>query len=141
MNTDEPPLILVGHPDGDALITEKFLTIYRLKGARERERPGLKVRVLSVNAFRTLHRAGEGEAVIVLSPHSQSALSLHLQDNQVYLLGRQRSDVVLANWIFPVTSDKFSTYEAIERARDVLIPHGMYPLRFWRAWDREESKV
>ncbi|HID88030.1 MAG TPA: hypothetical protein EYP55_11775 [Anaerolineae bacterium] len=157
LDPDEPPLILVGHPDGDALITEKFLTIYRLKEALERERPGLKVRVLSINAFRTLRRAGESEAVIVLSPHSQSALSLHLQDDRVYLmgrrvhliigdgavarhhqLGRRRSDMVLANWIFPVTGDKFSTYQAIERARDILIPHGLYPLRFWRAWSREE---
>jgi len=157
LDPDEPPLILIGHPDGDALITEKFLTIYRLKEALERERPGLKVRVLSINAFRTLRRAGESEAVIVLSPHSQSALSLHLQDDRVYLmgrrvhliigdgavarhhqLGRRRSDMVLANWIFPVTGDKFSTYQAIERARDILIPHGLYPLRFWRAWSREE---
>jgi hypothetical protein len=154
---DEPPLILVGHPDGDALITEKFLAIYRLKEALERERPGLKVRVLPMDGFRTLHRAGEGEAVIVLSSHSQSALSLQLQDNRVYLMGRRvhliigdgvvarhhqlgrlRSDVVLANWIFPVTGDKFSTYRAIEQAQDLLIPHGLYPLRFWRAWSREE---
>lgn len=157
VDADEPPLILVGHPDGDALITEKFLTIYRLKEALERQRPDLEVRVLSLNAFRTLHRAGEGEAVIVFSPHSQLMLSLHLQDNRVYLLGRRvhliigdgavaqhhqlghrRSDVVLANWIFPVTGDKFCTYEAIERMRDMLTPHGLYPLRFWRAWSWEE---
>lgn len=157
VDADEPPLILVGHPDGDTLITEKFLTIYRLKEALERERPGLKVRVLSVDDFRTLRRSGEGEAVIVLSPHSQLALSLQLQDDRVYLmgrrahliigdgavarhhqLGRQRADVVLVNWIFPVTGDKFCTYEAIERARDLLTPHGLYPLRFWRAWGRQE---
>ena len=157
VDTDEPPLILVGHPDGDTLITEKFLTIYRLKEALERERPDLKVRVVSINGFRTLHRAGEGEAVIVLSPHSQLTLSLHRRDEQVYLLGRrvhliigdgavaqhhqlgrQRSDVVLANWIFPITGDKFSTYEAIEQMRDLLTPHGLYPLHFWRAWTREE---
>jgi hypothetical protein len=28
--------------------------------------------------------------------------------------------------------------EAIERARDILVPHGVYPLRFWRAWERDE---
>jgi hypothetical protein len=49
-----------------------------------------------------------------------------------------RVDVVLANWIFPFTGDKFSSYEAVERARDILVPHGMYPLRFWRAWDQAE---
>ncbi len=157
LDADEPPLILVGHPDGDALITEKFLTIYRLKEALKRERPGLKVSVLSVNAFRTLRRAGEDEAVIVFGPHSQLTLSLHLQDDRVYLLGRRvhliigdgavaqhhqlghrRSDVVLANWIFPVTGDKFCTYQAIERARNLLTPHGLYPLSFWRAWSRED---
>jgi hypothetical protein len=157
VDADEPPLILVGHPDNDVLIAEKFLTIHRLKAALERERPGLKVRVLSINGFRALPRAGEGEAVIVLSPYSQTILSLYLQDDQVYLLNRRvhliigdgvarrhhqlahrRVDVVLANWIYPVTDDKSSTYEAIERARDLLIPHGMYPLRFWRAWNREE---
>jgi hypothetical protein len=157
VDAEEPPLIVVGHPDGDALITEKFLIIYRLKEALERERPGLKVRVVSIDGFRKLRRAGEGEAVIVLSPHGRLLLSLHRQDNQAYLLGRrvhliigdgavamhhqlgkQRSDVVLANWVFPVTGDKFSTYDAIERARDLLTPHGLYPLHFWRAWSREE---
>ena len=56
VDADEPPLIVVGHPDGDALITEKFLTIYRLKEALERERPGLKVRVVSIDGFRKLRR-------------------------------------------------------------------------------------
>lgn len=157
VDADEPPLIVIGHPDGDTLITEKFLTIYRLKEALERERPDLRVRVLSIAGFRNLPQTGKGEALIVLGPHSQLTLSLHVQDGRVYLLGRrvhliigdgavarhhqlghQRADVVLANWIFPVTSDKFSTYGAIEGARDLLIPHGMYPLRFWRAWSREE---
>jgi hypothetical protein len=157
VDPDEAPLIVIGHPNGDTLITEKFLTIYRLKEALERERPGLKVHVVSLEGFRTLRRAGEGEAVIVLSPHGQLMFSLQLQDDQVYLLGRRvhliigdgavamhhqlgcrRSDVVLANWIFPVTGDKFSTYEAIEQARDKLTPHGMYPLQFWRAWSRKE---
>ena len=176
LDTDEPPLILVGHPDGDILIIEKFLTIYRLKEALERQRPGLKVRVLSMDGFRNRppfippkacpeqgrrvggERGGEkGEAVIVLSPYSRTTLSLHLQDDQVYLLGRRvhliigdgvarrhhqlaqrRADVVMANWVYPVTDDKYLTYAAIERARDLLIPHGVYPLRFWRAWSREE---
>jgi hypothetical protein len=160
VDADEPPLIVIGHPDGDALITEKFLVIHRLKEALRRERPDLTVRVVSMNGFRTLPRAGEGEAVIVLSPHSQLVLSLQSLDNQVYLLGRRvhliigdgavvkhhqlghrRSDVALANWIFPVTGDKFSTYEAIERGRDLLVPHGLYPLKFWRAWSREELEA
>jgi len=151
----EPPLIIVGHPDGDALITEKFLTAYRLKEALEKERPGLGVRILSIDSFGKQRQSDE--AVIVISPHSQSARSLHLMDGKVYLLGRrvhliigdgvvarhhelghQRADVVLANWIFPFTGDKFSTYEAIERARDILVPHDMYPLRFWRAWGQDE---
>lgn len=155
MDADEPPLIIVGHPDGDALITEKFLTAYRLKEALEKERPGLRVRILSIDSFGRQRRSDE--AVIVISPHSQSALSLHLRDDKVYLLdrrvhliigdgvvarhhelGHRRADVVLANWIFPVTGDKFSTYEAIERARDILVAHGIYPLHFWRAWDRAE---
>jgi hypothetical protein len=157
VDTDEPPLILVGHPDGDPMITEKFLIAYRLKAALERERPGLKVRVLSIGGYRDLRQTSEDEAAIVLSPYSQTILGLHVQDDQVYLLGRRvhliigdgvarrhhqlahrRADVVLANWVFPVTDDKSSTYEAIEQARDILIPHGMYPLRFWRAWSRGE---
>jgi hypothetical protein len=155
LDDDEPPFIIVGHIDNDALITEKFLTAYRLKEALEKERPGLRVRILSIDSFGKQRRSDE--AVIVLSPHSQSARGLHLRDGKVYLLGRrvhliigdgvvarhhelghQRADVVLANWIFPYTGDKFSTYEAIERVRDILVPHGVYPLRFWRAWDRDE---
>ncbi len=157
LDSDEPPLIIIGNPDGDALITEKFLTIYRLKEALEQERPGLNVQVLSIDGFRTMDRSKVGKAVIVLAPHSQLALSLHAQGDQIYLLdrrvhliigdgvvarhhqlGNRRTDVVLANWIFPVTGDKFSTYEAIERSQDLLLPHGMYPLSFWRAWNREE---
>jgi hypothetical protein len=155
VDDDEPPLLIVGHVDNDALITEKFLTAYRLKEALEKERPGLRVRISSIDGFGKQRTSDE--AVIVLSPHSQLVRSLHLRDNKVYLLGRrvhliigdgvvarhhelghQRADVVLANWIFPYTGDKFSTYEAIERVRDILVPHGVYPLRFWRAWDRDE---
>ena len=52
VDPDEAPLIVIGHPNGDTLITEKFLTIYRLKEALERERPGLKVHVVSLEGFR-----------------------------------------------------------------------------------------
>ncbi|NIN68744.1 MAG: hypothetical protein GTO63_29470, partial [Anaerolineae bacterium] len=40
--------------------------------------------------------------------------------------------------IFPVTGDKYNTYEAVEKARDLLVPHGVYPLRFWRAWNHQD---
>jgi hypothetical protein len=154
---DEPPLIIVGYPVGDSLITEKFLIIHRLKEAMERERSDTKVHVLSVQDFRVQRPLVENEAVIVLAPHSQTALSLHVKDDRVYLLdrrvhliigdgavaqhprlGHQRADVVLANWVFPVTGDKFSTYDAIERARDLVTPHGLYPLRYWRAEGRKD---
>jgi hypothetical protein len=123
----------------------------------EEARPDVTVHVLSIQDFRVQRPLLENKAVIVLAPHSQTALSLQLRDNQVYLLnrrvhliigdgavaqhpqlGHRRADVVLANWIFPVTGDKFSTYDAIERARDLVTPHGLYPLRFWRAQSREE---
>jgi hypothetical protein len=155
VDDDQPPLIIVGYPDGDALITEKFLTAHRLKEALQKERSALGVRILSIDSYGKEGRSDE--AAIVLSPHSRLALSLHLQDDKVYLLdrrvhliigdgavarhyelGHRRADVVLANWIFPYTGDKWSTYEAIERTRDILVPHGVYPLRFWRAWDRDE---
>jgi hypothetical protein len=153
---DERPLIVIGYPVGDSLITEKFLIIHRLKEAIE-ERTDVKVHVLSIQDFRVQRPLLEGDAVIVLAPHSQTALSLQLKDDQVYLLdrrvhliigdgavaqhprlGHQRADVVLANWVFPVTGDKFSTYAAIEQARDLVTPHGLYPLAYWRAESREE---
>jgi hypothetical protein len=154
---DEPPLVVVGYPVGDSLITEKFLVIHRLREAIEQERADMKVHVLSIQDFRVQRPLLEGDAVIVLAPHSQTALSLQLREDRVYLLdrrvnliigdgavaqhprlGHQRADVVLANWTFPVTGDKFSTYAAVERARDLVTPHGMYPLRYWRAESREE---
>lgn len=154
---NEPPLIVIGYPVGDNLLTEKFLVIDRLRDALEQERPGEKVHVLSINDFRVQRPLVENDAVIVLAPHSQTALSLQLRDGRVYLLnrrvhiiigdgaiaqhpelGHRRADVALANWIFPVTGDKYSTYDAIERARDLVTPHGMYPLRFWRAESRDE---
>jgi hypothetical protein len=154
---DEPPLMLIGYPVGDSLITEKFLVIHRLKEAIEEERTDVDVHVLSIQDFRVQRPLLERAAVIVLAPHNQTALSLHVRDDRVYLLdrrvhliigdgsvaqhprlGHQRADVVLANWVFPVTGDKFSTYDAIERARDLVTPHGMYPLRYWRAESRAE---
>jgi hypothetical protein len=151
----ESPLIVIGHPDGDVLLTEKFLIAYRLKEALESRQPGRQVRILPIQGLAHLRRADE--ALIVIAPHSQSALALHARDEEVYLLdrrvqmiigdgvvarhhqlGRRRTDVVLANWIFPVTSDKYNTYEAVEKAREVLVPHGVYPLPFWRAWNREK---
>jgi hypothetical protein len=152
-----PPLILIGYPVGDSLITEKFLIIHRLKEAMEQELTDVKVHVLSIQDFRIQRPLVANDPVIVLAPHNQTALSLHLRDDRVTLLnrrvhliigdgavaqhpqlGHQRADVVLANWIFPVTGDKFSTYDAIERARDLVTPHGLYPLRYWRAGSREE---
>jgi len=152
---DESPLIVIGHPDGDVLLTEKFLIAYRLKEALQARRPGQRVRILPIQSFGQQRRTDE--ALIVISPHSQSALALHTQDDKVYLLdrrvqviigdgvvarhhqlGRRRTHVVLANWIFPVTGDKFNTYEAVEKARHLLVPHGVYPLSFWRAWNRQE---
>lgn len=157
IDTDDPPLILVGYPDGDALITEKYLVIYRLKEEIERQWPGLKVRVFSVDGFRTSNRSRGNEAAIVLSPHSQTSLSLRLEDGNAYLmdqrvhliigdgvvarhhqLGKTRSNVVLANWTFPFTGDKYATYDAIEKTKDLLIPHGLYPLQFWRALNQDE---
>jgi hypothetical protein len=152
---DESPLVVIGHPDGDVLLTEKFLIAYRLKEALEARQPYQKVRILPIQHFGKQRRTDK--AMIVIAPHSQSALALHARDDEVYLLdrrvqmiigdgvvarhhqlGRRRTDVVLANWIFPVTSDKYNTYEAVEKARDMLVPHGVYPLPFWRAWNRQE---
>jgi hypothetical protein len=154
---DEPPLIVIGYPVGDSLVTEKFLVIERLREALEQERGQTKVHVVSIQDFRVQRPLLEGEAVIVLAPHSQTALGLHVRDDRVYLmdrrvnliigdgavaqhprLGHQRADVLLANWVFPVTGDKFATYDAIERARDLVTPHGLYPLSFWRAGSQEE---
>ncbi len=152
---DGPPLLVVGYPDGDVLLTEKFLICYRLKEALAQKQPDLQVRVLSIDEFGKQRRVNE--PLIVLSPHSRLAMGLYTRDEKVYLqghrvhliigdgavarhheLGHRRADVVLANWIFPITGDKYSTYAAIERARDTLTPHGVYPLRFWRAWNQAE---
>ena len=152
---DESPLIVIGHPGGDVLLTEKFLIAYRLKEALEARQPGPQERILPIQGFRQPRRTNE--ALIVIAPHGQSALALHARDDEVYLLdrrvqviigdgvvarhhqlGRRRTDVVLASWIFPVTGDKYNTYEAVENARDLLVPHGVYPLPFWRAWNRQE---
>lgn len=152
---DEAPLIVIGHPDGDVLLTEKFLIAYRLKEALEASRSGRGVHIMPVQSFGQRRRTDD--ALIVISPHSQSALALHAQNDEVYLLdrrvqviigdgvvarhhqlGQRRTNVVLANWIFPITGDKYNTYAAVDKARDVLVPHGVHPLAFWRASDRQE---
>ncbi|MGD2143470.1 MAG: hypothetical protein PVF54_03230 [Anaerolineae bacterium] len=156
VEADAAPLLVVGYPVGDSLLTEKFLVMHRLKEALEQQQPDVKVHVVSIEEYRVRRPILEEEAVIVLAPHSQTALSLQLRGDRVYLLdrrvhliigdgavaqhprlGHQRADVVLANWIFPVTGDKSATYDATEQARDLVTPHGMYPLRFWQAKNRE----
>ncbi|MGB3904314.1 MAG: hypothetical protein WBB22_05280 [Anaerolineae bacterium] len=151
----ESPLIVIGHPDGDVLLTEKFLIAHRLKEALEARGSGRRVRILPIRSFGQHSRTED--PLIVISPHSQSALALRAQNDEVYLLdrrvqaiigdgvvarhhelGRRRTDVVLANWIFPITSDKYNTYQAVESARPSLEPHGVCPLVFWRAWDRQD---
>ncbi|NIN68745.1 MAG: hypothetical protein GTO63_29475, partial [Anaerolineae bacterium] len=70
---DESPLIVIGHPDGDVLLTEKFLIAYRLKEALEARQPDRRVRIVPIQSFG--QQRATDEALIVISPHSQSALA------------------------------------------------------------------
>jgi hypothetical protein len=45
----------------------------------------------------------------------------------------ERFDVVLANWSFAITDDKYLTYRAVEKAADILTPFDVSPLQFWHA--------
>jgi hypothetical protein len=112
--------------------------VTRLEGFRGLMEPGEGVIVL--DTYEVLLPALVGaEGRIILNGHPVDAIIGDGVARRHYQMGRgERFDVVLSNWSFPVTDDKYLTYCAVKMAADLLIPLGVYPIQFWRAHTIDE---
>lgn len=145
------PLIVIGCPKGDKLLSEKIYLAQRLKEALLKRDLCEKVRVLPLESFHGI--LGKGEGAVVIGPYDRLVPSLHCLDGQIFLMGHrvnaiigdgvarrhylmstgQEMDVIMANWTFPITDDKYMTYRAAQAVMDRLRTFDVYPMRFWRA--------
>jgi hypothetical protein len=145
------PLFVIGHPKTDALLIEKIYVAERLR--EEMLARGLckSVRIVRLREFRGMVAKGEGLIIlgdyesllpaligtgdrVILNGHVVSAIIGDGVARRHYQMSRgERFDVVLANWGFPITDDKYLTYCAVESAADILAPFDVSPLQFWRA--------
>lgn len=153
---DPSPLIVMGHPAPDPLLIEKLYLAERLQEALVAQDRCQTALVTRLDGFRGLLEPGEGAIVLdtydVLLPALQGAedkiiLNGHTVDAVIgdgvarrhYQMGAgERFDVVLTNWSFAVTDDKYLTYRAVEMAADRLAPFDVYPIEFWRAHTVDE---
>lgn len=153
---DPSPVIAMGHPKPDPLLIEKLYVAQQLQEAMVSQSLCETARVSRLDGFRGMLEDGEGAIVLgtyeELLPTLQGAedkiiLNGHPVDviigdgvaRRHYQMGRgERFDVVLANWSFPVTDDKYLTYRAVEMAADRLAPLNVYPIEFWRAHTIDE---
>lgn len=145
------PLFVIGHPKTDALLIEKIYLAERLR--EEMVGRGLceTARIIRLQDFRGI--VAEGEGLIILGAYESLLPALIGTGDRIILNGQpvsaiigdgvarrhyqmsrgERFDVVLANWSFPVTDDKYLTYRVVEQAADLLAPFEVSPLQFWRA--------
>ncbi len=153
---DPTPVIVVGHPKQDPLLIEKLYLAQQLQRSLVAEGLCETAQVIRLEGFRGLLEPGEG--VIILDAYEALLPALVGAENRVILNGHpvdaiigdgvarrhyqmghgQRFDVVLANWSFPVTDDKYLTYRAVELAMDRLAPFNVHPIKFWQAHTVDE---
>jgi hypothetical protein len=145
------PLFVIGHPKTDALLIEKIYLAERLREAMLARGLCETARIIRLQDFRGI--VEKGESLIILSDYESLLPALVGRGDRVILKGHlvsaiigdgvarrhyqmsqgERFDVVLANWSFPVTDDKYLTYRAVQQAADILSPFDVSPLQFWRA--------
>jgi hypothetical protein len=145
------PLFVIGHPKTDALLIEKIYLAERLR--EEMLARGLceTARIIRLQDFRGIVAKGEGLVIlgdyesllpaligtgdrVILNGHLVSAIIGDGVARRHYQMSRgERFDVIVANWSFSVTDDKYLTYRAVEKAADLLTPFDVSPLQFWRA--------
>jgi hypothetical protein len=153
---DPTPVVVMGHPKRDPLLVEKLYVAQRLQHRLAVEGLCESARVMPIESFRGLLEPGEG--AIILDSYEVVVPALVGADNRIILNGHpvdaiigdgvarrhyqmrhgQRFDVVLANWSFPITDDKYLTYRAVEMAVDRLVPFKVDPLPNWQAQTVDE---
>jgi hypothetical protein len=150
------PMVVMGHPKADALLVEKIYLAERLREEMLASALCETVRIVRLQDFRGIVAKGEGLIIIgdyesllpalvgagdriILHGHPVSAIIGDGVARRHYQMSRgERFDVVLANWSFPVTDDKYLTYRAVDMASEILAPFDVSPLRFWRAHTVDE---
>lgn len=148
---DSSPLIVMGHPNPDPLLIEKLYLAQRLQEALVLRKQCKEVQITRLDGFRGMLEPGEGmiildtydailpaligaEGKVILNGHPVDAIIGDGVARRHYQMGQgQRFDVVMTNWSFPVTDDKFLTYRAVKMAADQLSTFDVYPIEFWRA--------
>ena len=76
---------------------------------------------------------------VILNGHPVNAIIGDGVARRHYQMGHgQRFDVVLANWSFPITDDKYLTYCAVDSAMDRLAPFNVHRLKYWQAQTVDE---
>jgi len=153
---DPSPLIVMGHPKSDAVLIEKLYLAQRLRAEMVNRGLCERVQVSRLENYRGILEPGEG--VIIMDNYDAILPALVGADNRIilnghpvdaiigdgvarrhYQMGRgEKFDLILANWCFPVTDDKYLTYRAVEEAADILAPYSVYPFQFWRADTSDE---
>jgi hypothetical protein len=145
------PLFVIGHPKTDALLVEKIYLAERLREGMLARDLCESARIIRLQDFRGIVAKGEGLIIlgdyesllpaligagerVILNGHIVSAIIGDGVARRHYQMSRgERFDVVLANWSFAITDDKYLTYCAVEKAADLLTPFDVSPLQFWRA--------
>jgi len=153
---DPSPMIVIGHIKRDPLLIEKLYLAQRLQ--RSLVARGLcdTARVTRMEGLRGLMKTGEGTIIldeyetllpalvgangrVILNGHPVDAIIGDGVARRHYQMGHgQRFDVVLANWSFPITDDKYLTYCAVDSAMDRLAPFNVHPIKFWQAQTADE---
>ena len=148
---DPSPIIILGHPKNDTLMAEKIILAERLSSSLVESGICRDVKIKRLRDFRGILDDGEGVIIldsyeillpalvgagdrVILNGHPVDAIIGDGVARRHYQMGRgERFDVVLANWSFRVTDDKYSTYRAVEMAADRLETFNVYPFKSWKA--------
>jgi len=149
--SDPSPVIIVGHPTKDILLAEKIILAERIRTSIVERGMCQDAKIIRLKDFRGLLNDGEGLVIldsydvllpalvgsgerIILNGHPVDAIIGDGVARRHYQMGRgERFEVVLANWCFNVTDDKYSTYRAVEMAADKLAAFNVYPFKAWSA--------
>jgi hypothetical protein len=145
------PLLVIGHPETDALLIEKIYLAERLREEMVAQGLCKIAHITRLQDFRGI--VPEGEGIIILDNYKVLLPALIGAGDRVIVNGHpvngiigdgvarrhyqmsrgEQFDVVLANWCFAITDDKYLTYRAVEMAADLLTPFDISPIPFWRA--------
>ncbi|MFQ5794186.1 MAG: hypothetical protein ACE5JP_03945 [Candidatus Bipolaricaulia bacterium] len=157
---DDAPLIVIGMPTHDSLLYEKLYIASYLQRALVEGGRCDTAQIVSIDDFHP-GKLGAGRATILVGTYRKIVPPIQIYDGRSFFQGHpvsaiigdgvarrhylmnmgETADVVLSNWVFPITDDKYLTYRAVEAAIDRLTPHRIYLMPFWQAHTAEELEA